>query len=241
MQPQSTVALTAPSPIRRAFVDSLPVFVSYFSLGIVYGFMFVQMVGPWYLGTLMSTIVYAGAVQFLALGVFAEHGSLLAMGIAALFISMRCSFYGLSLLDSFSHGPLWRRFYMMFGLVDGTYAILTTKSHEDQRSDSTYALSLGLLIHSYWIVSTAIGGIASESISALIGDTIDFNRLEFILTAFYAVLTFEQYRSGGNLIPILIAAGTGLISIQLFPQHMLLVAICTSAALLTIWNRRTQS
>ena len=46
----------------------------------MFGILFMTQLNlPWYYAPLMSLIIYAGALQFVALGIFAAHGSLLGL------------------------------------------------------------------------------------------------------------------------------------------------------------------
>ena len=76
----------------------------------------------WWAG-LMSLLVYAGSLQFVAVNFFAPGVSLLHVAFLTLMVNLRHVFYGLSLLTKFQ-GMGWRRLYMIFGLSDETYSIL---------------------------------------------------------------------------------------------------------------------
>ena len=50
---------------RTPWLLSLPVAMGYIPLGMVFGFLFVQAGGPWWLAIASSVVVYAGAAQFM--------------------------------------------------------------------------------------------------------------------------------------------------------------------------------
>jgi predicted branched-subunit amino acid permease len=66
------------NPLSEAIRDSLATFFAYFPLGIVFGFLFTSELSlPWILAPFMSLMVFAGAIQFVALGIFAAQGSII--------------------------------------------------------------------------------------------------------------------------------------------------------------------
>ena len=53
-----------------------PVLFGYFPLGITFGILFQDLGYPWYSATLMGLVVYAGAAQFMAIGLLTAGASL---------------------------------------------------------------------------------------------------------------------------------------------------------------------
>lgn len=222
------------SPFIRAWQISLPVMLAYGSLGIVFGILASQLSEPWYFAPLFSLVVFAGAVQFIALGIFEMKGAFITLFLSTFFIAVRNSFYGLSLLERFKMHP-WRKLYVVFGLVDATYAILLANPPlENQPEDVKYVTWLTALIHSYWVIGTLIGSLFSTNLMS-IGD------LEFVLIAFFSILTFEQYLKNKNAYPFLIATCALLFSLLITPNQLLLTSILFCVAIYLIgfyWKER---
>jgi len=80
---------------------------------------------PWYFSTLMGIFVYAGAAQFMAIGLIGAGVGLLEIAISTFFLNSRHLFYGLAFLKIFGRWN-FRKFYLIFGLTDETYALMTT-------------------------------------------------------------------------------------------------------------------
>lgn len=89
------------SPIKLAWNLSFPVLISYFSLAVIFGVLFNHFHDPWYIAPPMSLFVYAGAVQFISIGIMATFGSYWLIFFSTVFVACRNSFYGLSLLKRF--------------------------------------------------------------------------------------------------------------------------------------------
>ncbi|MDR1429650.1 MAG: AzlC family ABC transporter permease [Spirochaetaceae bacterium] len=186
----------------RALSYSFPVFLGYLSIGFGFGLLLSDAGYPWWLSALMGVIMYAGAGQYLAVGLFAGGASLLESCLLQFVLNARHFAYGLSMIKRF--GTLGRRrYYLMYALTDETFALYSGLKDEDPG----ILFPLALLNQSYWVFGSLVGGIAGALIP------FDMGGVEFALTALFIVLMIEQYfavkRIKGFIITALIAiAGT---------------------------------
>ncbi|XPV69068.1 MAG: AzlC family ABC transporter permease [Halarcobacter sp.] len=221
--------------LKTAFKISIPVMMGYGVLGFAFGLLLVSFDYPWYLAPIMSLFIYAGALQFVAINFFNLKAGLIDIAIASWFLNLRQSFYGLSLLKRFKKtGKL--KPYLIFGLTDETYALLTTIEDDEQLKKKWYYFFLCALNQSYWFVGSTLGSI--------VGSSIDFNTagLEFSLTALFVVLCIEQYKSLKNKIPFLIGAFCSIVAIIFVPaDKMLISAIFLSIVLLFIFRNKVDT
>ena len=177
--------------IKTAFKISIPVMMGYSVLGFAFGLLLVSFDYPWYLAPLMSLFIYAGALQFVAINFFNAKAGYIDIAIASWFVNLRQSFYGLSLLKRFKKtGKL--KPYLIFGLTDETYALLTTIKDDEQLKKKWYYFFLTAFNQAYWFTGSTLG--------AIVGSNIEFNTagLEFSLTALFVVLCIEQYKNLRN-------------------------------------------
>ena len=203
------------SAFRTAFKMSIPTLLVYFPLGMVLGIVYVHNGYDWTYPTLMSILVYAGAVQFLTLSMMTEHASVLAILLTALFVAMRNSFYGLSLLKRFNAHWLLKSF-LIFGLVDATYAVLMKHTHP--KDDLKFCAYTTLLIYVYWVAGTLVGSIFAKHLPAVHG-------LDFILTCFFMTIVIDYYRVHRSLKPLLLPLLASAMAYAILPQYYLLIAI----------------
>lgn len=211
--------------LQKAFQVSIPVMMGYSVLGFAFGLLLVSFDYPWYLAPLMSLFIYAGALQFVAINFFNVKAGLVDIAIASWFINLRQSFYGLSLLKRFKKtGKL--KAYLIFGLTDETYALLTTIEDDEQLKKRWYYFFLTALNQSYWFTGATLG--------ALVGSTVSFNTagLEFSLTALFVVLCIEQYKNLKNPWPFIIGSIASLLAFALVPSDKMLVTAIAIALLL---------
>lgn len=203
----------------------------YIPLGLAFGVLFAQLDYAWYYATLMAVMVYAGAAQFLAVGLLAAGAGLLEIGTATLLLNARHFFYGLSLAPRFPKRGL-SRLYLMFGLTDETYALLTASQPPSAAKAARYYVQITALNQFYWVLGCTAG--------ALFGAAMPLNTqgLEFILTALFVVLAVEQAYAIRDPRPFLIAIFSGLAAILLIGnQHMLLAALAIATVLLFFKQR----
>ncbi|WP_424688994.1 MAG: AzlC family ABC transporter permease [Halarcobacter ebronensis] len=224
--------MTLEREIKTAFKISIPVMMGYSVLGFAFGLLLVSFDYPWYLAPLMSLFIYAGALQFVAINFFNAKAGYIDIAIASWFVNLRQSFYGLSLLKRFKKtGKL--KPYLIFGLTDETYALLTTIKDDEQLKKKWYYFFLTAFNQAYWFTGATLG--------AIVGSNIEFNTagLEFSLTALFVVLCIEQYKNLKNPIPFLIGSISSIIALVLVPSDkMLIVTISLSLVLLFFFRQR---
>ena len=213
-----------------------PVMFGYVPMGMAFGVLFSELGYDWYYATLMGVLIFAGAAQFMAVGLLAAGAGLIEVAVTTLLLNSRHIFYGLSLLQDFKVQG-WRRWYLIFGLTDETYSLLTSLKHTEvdkhsnenavEHSLGDEQLAITALNQSYWVVGCTLG--------ALLGSNISFNTqgLEFTLTALFMVLVIEQYKAVRTFTPFLIALVSGGLALYFAqPQNMLLVSLTLALALL---------
>jgi 4-azaleucine resistance transporter AzlC len=218
--------------IKLAFKVSIPVFMGYSILGFAFGLLMVSMKYHIIIPILMSIFIYAGALQFLAIGFFSAKLALFDIFIASLFVNIRQSFYGLSVLDKFKNSKKLKP-YLIFALTDETYGLITSIKEKENINQKYYYFFLSLFNQFYWVLGTTLGAIFASYIS------FDTNGLEFSLTALFVVLAIEQYKSNKNYIPFLIGAISSILAIIFIPiSNMLIASIIISLVLLFVFKKR---
>lgn len=221
--------------LKKAFQVSIPVMMGYAVLGFAFGLLLVSFDYPWYLAPIMSLFIYAGALQFVAINFFNLKAGMIDIAIASWFVNIRQSFYGLSLLKRFKDtGNL--KAYLIFGLTDETYALLTTIKDDDSLNKRWYYFFLTAFNQSYWFVGSTLG--------AIVGSNIKFNTagLEFSLTALFVVLCIEQYKNLKNIVPFIIGGGASIFALCFVPSDkMLIVSIIVALFLMFIFKKRVEN
>lgn len=219
-----------------AFRLSLPVLFGYIPLGMAFGVLFSDLGYHWLYAGLMGLVIYAGAGQFLAVGLLANHAGLAEVFIATLLLNARHMVYGLSLLSSLDLKGS-RRWYLIYALTDETYSLLTMLQTGCDQLRARMQFRLAMLNHLYWVIGCTLG--------AWLGGQISFSTagIEFTLPSLFLVLALEQYRVMRRPRVFMVALAIGLLALWISADNMLMLSIGMAVSLLVMarggvrWNQ----
>lgn len=194
---------------RRAFPCTIPVLTGYLFIGIAFGVMYAEKGYSFLWAILMSLLVYAGSGQYLAVNFFVPGISFVHVIFMTLMVNIRHIFYGLSLLEKFNNMGK-KRWYMIFGLTDETYSLLCTTKVPEDVDENKFLFAISIMNQSYWIIGSAIGGLA--------GTLIPFNSegIDFAMTALFVVIFVEQWMDARNRVPEIVGVAAAFICLQIF-------------------------
>ena len=222
---------------HRAIRTTIPVFFGYIAIGIPFGLMLVNAGYPCWLDPVMSVLMYAGAGQYMAAGLYAAGTPLLAILLAQFFVNIRHIFYGLSLISKFKCvGKI--KVFLMFALTDETYALLTSVTVPEGAAPGAYYGTIAFFDWMYWIAGSTIGAVMGTIIP------FDFVGVDFALTALFVVLLINKIKRSRDFLSPAIGIATTVVAIALsrtgiLPgQHILLVAIALGLVMLVMTQGR---
>ena len=119
------------SELKRIFKDTVPIMIGYLVLGFGFGVIMATKGYNFWLAPIMSIFIYAGSMQYAAVGLFTGGAGMLTVALSTLAINARHLFYGISMIDKYSDAGK-KKPYLIFGLTDETYSIV---SHTDEDVD----------------------------------------------------------------------------------------------------------
>jgi 4-azaleucine resistance transporter AzlC len=232
IQQPTTAGTGGTTALRAAFPVTIPVLFGYLAIGIPFGLMLVKAGYPWWLAPIMSILMYAGAGQYIAIGLFAAKVPLAGMIVTMLMVNIRHIVYGLSLIGKFREVGRWKP-YLVFALTDETYALLTGVKVPMNVKPGAFYGSVAALDQSYWIIGSLIGALAGSFIP------FSFTGIDFALTALFAVLLIDQLRRTKDPIPACIGLAAAILAlIVIGPANMLIVALAAGIATLILVRGR---
>lgn len=215
--------------LRTAFPYTIPIFAGFWFLGLTYGiYMNVSGFSFWY-PMLMSVTVFAGSVEFVAVGMLLGPFHPVQALAMTLMINARHLFYGISMLDRFRDTG-WKKGYLIFGMCDETFSINYTADVPEGVDRGWFMFFVTLLNHIYWFSGSTLGG--------LFGSLIQFDTegLDFVMTAMFVVIFLEQWLKEKRHESALLGLGISLLCrMVLGPEQFLIpsmVAILCALALL---------
>lgn len=219
---------------RYAFARSLPVLAGYLVLGLGFGVLLASKGYGLGWAVVMSTLIYAGSMQYLAVDLLAGGASLVAAALMTLTVNARHLFYGVSMVERYRDaGPA--KPYLVFALTDETYSLVCSGDPPAGVDRKGYFLLVSLLDHLYWIAGSALG--------ALLGGALPFDStgIDFSMTALFLVVMTEQWRTSRDHRPALVGLGVSLACLWVFgASDFLIPAMVGITAVLTLLRSRLQ-
>ncbi len=214
--------------IAAAFPVTIPVLMGYLAIGIAFGLMLQSIGYGAFWAFLMSLLIFAGSGQYLGVSLLAMGASLPQVALLTFIVNFRHLVYGLSLLEKL-RGMGWRKLYMMFGLTDETYALLSSAQPPEGVRAHDFYFWIALLNHSYWIAGSVMGAVAGQ----LLG--FDTTGVDFAMTALFVVIAIDQWKSYPKHLPALLGAAVTVVCLTLFgPDNMLVPALAVIVLVLAL-------
>lgn len=211
--------------IRRGLADSLPVGVGLVPLGLAFGVLMVQSGFSWWWTPLFSILIYAGSMEFLAVGLFLGGTPVATLAATSLLVNFRHVFYGLSFPLDRVHNRVARA-YSVYALTDETYAIVSTKPRGSV--SGARAVTIAVCCQLLWVLPGIVGALAGGLIPAWL------HGFEFALTALFTVLAIDAIRAESAWWPPATAAACGLLAMFFFGDTMLIVGLSAYVLVLVV-------
>lgn len=214
--------------IRTAFLDTLPVMTGYVFLGFGFGILMYQSGYGVLWSFAMSLFIYAGSMQYMAVSLLTGGASLLTAALTTVVVNARHLFYGISMVDAYK-GSGRKKPYMIFALTDETYSLVSqgTKDHG-------YCFLVSLFDHIWWVSGSLLGALAGSLLP------INFDGIEFVLTALFVTIFVEQWLSTKNHVPALVGLGATTLCLLVFGKDIFLIPSMVLIATTLILMRRKE-
>lgn len=217
--------------LRAAFPLTIPVLTGYTFLGIAYGLL-MQKAGfgiGWTL--LCSLTIFSGTAQYLGVSLLAMGAPIAQVALLTFILNFRYFFYGLSLIGKYRNKGFLKG-YLIHAITDETYAILVGARVPDDVDEKKFYLAVSALDHMYWVVGSAIG----VTVGSLI--TFDLTGIDFVMTALFAVLVVEQWKSNRCHIPAIIGGFVSVVVLVILgPDNFLIPTLLVITLLLILFRK----
>lgn len=213
---------------RAAFADTVSVGIGMFPLGAAFGLLVVQSGLDWWWAAVLSVFVYAGSMEFLAVGLLVAVTPLPQLALTTFLVNFRHVFYALSFPLHRVHGRAGKA-YSMYALTDEAYALAAARPGVPLSSGRL--LWLQALCQGYWLIGSMAGAVLGDWLA------VDLLGLAFTLTALFVVLAMDAIRVERDLPAPLIALLCAAVALTVAPGQMLLVAMSLFVAVLVVRYR----
>lgn len=238
MMPTMSVSLPEfPPSIRSGLSAAWPICLGYMPIGLSFGVL-AQKAGlaPWQVA-LMSSLVFAGGSQFVAVAMISAGASLVTIIGTTFMVNLRHLLMSSAL--SVHLGGASRRFLALFGygVTDESFAVNVARFREGGWSRFS-ALTVNQVTNATWFVSTIAGCYVGQFIpSGALG-------IDFALTGMFICLAVFQLRGAVFVATGVLAAVFSLICYLWLPGNSyVILASCLAATfgcLLKRWLRNRE-
>lgn len=203
--------------LKNAFITTIPVLTGYMVLGFGFGIILNAGGHSIWLALLMSLFIYAGSMQYVAVGLLTGGASLITVTLTTLMVNARHLFYGISMLDKYKNtGKL--KPYLIFALTDETYSLLCNDTADMPKEQKNYYyFFVSFFNQVYWVIGSVLG--------ATVGTLVKFNSggIDFALTALFITVFIEQWLSSKNHMPAIIGVTASLACLFIFGSDNFLI------------------
>ncbi|THB65765.1 MAG: branched-chain amino acid ABC transporter permease [Desulfovibrio sp.] len=227
------------NPWLRGFKRATPIVLGYLPVAVAFGVLAQKNGISGTNAVLMSLIVFAGASQFIAVGLIASGAGPLAVIATTFMVNLRHLLMSAALTP---HLKGWSKPLLSlfgFGITDESFA-LHTLAFTTREPDARESLAVNFTAYCSWVVGTWTGIAAS----GLIGDVRPMG-LDYALPAMFIALLTAQLK---DRVHVLTALAAGAFSVILLAaglsQANVILATVVAASLgtgIVLWNSKRSS
>ncbi|MGV9297525.1 AzlC family ABC transporter permease [Amycolatopsis sp. NPDC003676] len=181
-------------------------------VGVSYGAIAVGSGFPLWAPMLLSLLVFAGASQFMFVGIVASGGNPLAAVAAGLLVNTRHVPFGFAVGDALGRGLLGRLAGSHL-MIDESVAFALAQREADRRRAAYWACGIGLFV--CWNLGVVVGAFAGSAIS----DTDAFG-LDAAFPAVLLALVLPSLKDRAARLPVLIGVVVALVATPLLPAGL---------------------
>ncbi|KXA46992.1 MULTISPECIES: AzlC family ABC transporter permease [Staphylococcus] len=214
--------------IKAAFPQTIPIFAGFSFIGIAYGIYMHSLGFPPIYAMLMSLLIFAGSMEFVAGSLLLVPFNPLSVFVLTLMLNSRHLFYGISMLDRFKGTGKYKP-YLIFGMCDETFVINNMANVPKNVDKTLFMFYVTLLNQFYWFFGTTIGSLFGVFIK------FDTKGLDFVMVALFVVIFLESWLKEKNHVSSLIGLAIPIVCLVIFgPNQFILPSMILIVLTLTI-------
>lgn len=196
------------SAFWRGFLDCSPFILVVAPFGLLFGVVATEGGLDLLQAMSMTVLVIAGASQFTALALMADHAPTLIVIIASLAVNLRMAMYSAALLPHLGSANLRSRILASYFMVDQTFAV-SIKKYENEPEWSTgqklaYYFGCASSICPFWYGFSLLGAILGKAIP-------EQYALDFAIPVCFIALVAPMLRSLPHLVAALVSISLALL------------------------------
>jgi len=177
------------------FRQSIPIALSVFAYGLVFGLLARQAGLSLGESVIMSGMVFAGASQFAALALWQAPLPVVAIIVTTLVVNLRHLLMGAALYPWFSRLSRAKAYGSLFFMNDESWA-LTMASLSREEKNASFLLGSGLIVFISWLSATILG----RTLGGVLHDPSLWG-LDFAFTAVFLALLVGLWKGKEDFLP----------------------------------------
>ena len=227
--------MSSTSPRRKAlaaaFPHTIPILTGFLFLGFTYG-MYMHAAGfPFYYPMVMSLVIFAGSMEFVAVNLLLAPFQPLEVFLLTLMVNARHLFYGIAMLERYK-GLGLKKLYLIFGMCDESFSINCTAQPPEGVDRGWFYCFVTLLDHCYWFLGATLGGVFGALLP------VNTEGLDFVMTAMFVVIFLEQWKKDMRHFSALLGLGASAVCLALWgPDGFMLPAMLSILACLLLLRK----
>ncbi len=157
------------SDIIKGLKDAFPIMLGYFSVAMAFGLLVKS--ADLYLNdaVLFSTVVFAGASQFMALNMLINGISIVSIITATFLVNFRHFIMSASLSSRLLKPHKWQIPFIAFGVTDETFSVVMAK---EGKLSPVYVMAVSFFSYISWGSGTVAGFLLGTIIPDALGDSL---------------------------------------------------------------------
>lgn len=217
--------------IRGGIRETSAVGLGLVPLGLAFGLLMVQSGYAWWWTPIFSIVIYAGSMEYLAIGLIAAGVGPFSALLTGFMVNFRHIFYGLT-FPRHSISSRAGRAYSTYALTDESYAIASARP--PGKISGTRTLTIQIVCQMLWVIPGIIGAVVGQVLPD------GLKGMEFALTALFVVLAWEAFTNNKDWSLPLTAVVLALVAGLLAPAQLLVIALSTYFVILLLRFRFEQ-
>ena len=204
----------------------LPILAGVIPFGFIYGTLAVQLKVPELITQAMSSIVFAGSAQFIAVPLIAGGAPGLIIVLTIAVVNLRHALYSASVAPYLERLPRRWKMLLAYLLTDEAYAMAITHYHAggDLRNKHWYFFGTGLILWLCWQMSTIVGLVIGAQVPSSWS-------LDFALPLTFIAIVMPMLKDRAFVVAALVAGGVAVVAIGLpYKLGLMLAALLGIAA-----------
>lgn len=205
------------SAAKAAFPHTLPIMAAFAFIGITYGIYMHSLGFPMHYSVVMSAIIFAGSMEFIAANMLVSGVSPLYAFTVTLLVNGRHIFYGISMLDKYRCTGK-KKWYLIYAMCDESFSINYTADIPPDIDRGWFMLFVSLFNHFYWVAGATLGALFGQFLN------VSIQGLDFVLTALFIVIYIDQWNKERTHDSALLGLLCSFVCLLLFDKTWLTLA-----------------